>query len=112
MNISSVSSSSNTTNYDSQIKQLEARAKLLQGQVTQENSSKDNAETKKTKIALLQSQIQQIEMQIQKLSAQQSKQTGGGEKSTSAANEANERAIESIVATTNNSTSNSIDVLV
>jgi len=82
MNISSVSSTSNssyTSGNDSDLKQLLNRSKLLESQIEAETQSIDNAKTKQEKIELLQAQIVQIQTQIQ---AKKSTQTSNSVQET------------------------------
>ena len=86
MNISSVSSTSNSTytsGNDSDVTQLSNRLKLLQSQIDTENQSKDDAKTKQEKIQLLQTQIIQIQAQIQ---AKQSSQNSNNNSTSNSNN--------------------------
>ena len=85
MNISSVSSTSNSTytsGNDSDVTQLSNRLKLLQSQIDTENQSKDDAKTKQEKIQLLQAQIIQIQAQIQAKQSNQNSNSNSTQETT------------------------------
>jgi hypothetical protein len=89
MNISSVSSGSNSTysavdNNDSAIQQLEKQEADISKQIQAENNSKDDTKTKQQKVQLLQSQLTLIEAQIsQKKVAGQTQTTNSGQQQQS-----------------------------
>jgi len=73
MNVSSISSTSNTfnsTGNESAVKQLQNQVNKLQNQIITENQSKDDAKTKQGKVQLLEAQLIQIQAQIQQSSTQ------------------------------------------
>jgi hypothetical protein len=68
MNVSSVScSNGNSSDIEAKIKQLETQLKNIQKQITEENQSDDDAETKQKTIQLLQTQETQIYAEIQQI---------------------------------------------
>lgn len=82
MGISSISSISNSgisINSGDDPSQLEKQIATIQQQIQQENSSKDDAQTKKAKIQQLQAKLEQIQSQIQQSQSQKIEQTSGSQ---------------------------------
>jgi hypothetical protein len=68
MNVSSVSSSSgNSGDTEARIKQLEAQLKTVQKQITEENNSDDDSDTKQEKVELYQAQESLINAEIEQI---------------------------------------------
>jgi len=113
MNISSVpisSSSSAIPSYETQIQMLEAREKNHQEQISKLNQNKEDEESNKQQIGLLETQIELMKAQIERIKSQERLQKVETKKDNKTENkEDKSSAIKSIKS---DDSGNEIDILV